>query len=179
MQRIYKIFSGRVRRFYVDVCCSSRAQTDYYNADTSRPPPRRDDDAAGMPEAATVEKSHTVVVTSIEAARGGAESPVPLRARLSRILTKPYEECQRRLALKIKSQQQLKAGQTERFIRLRKSAKAPPDDAAAACASSSSRRCRKEGNYYHASRKTRTAASGGMRKPAVNGEPSQNPPNAQ
>ncbi len=92
----------------------ARAQTDYYNADTAPPAAAADDDAGGMPEAATVEKSHTVIVTSIEKCYAQIGRAATLE--IERNFTKPYEECRKRLALKLKAQQQLKAGRPDEKI---------------------------------------------------------------
>jgi hypothetical protein len=92
------ILSG-LAALYLSVA-PARAQTGYYNADTP-PAAAEEDDSAPA--------SHTVVVTSIEKCYvqlGPAET-----LDIEKNYTKPYEECQKRLALKLKAQQQLKAGQ--------------------------------------------------------------------
>ena len=79
----------------------AQAQTNYYNADQQ---PAASGSAAAENENAP--PSHTVVVTSIQkcyAQLGHAEA-----LDIERNFVKPYEECQRRLVIKLKKQQQLK-----------------------------------------------------------------------
>lgn len=87
----------------------ARAQN-YYNEDTA---PAAGSDADSQADAgaqgADVPASHTVVVTSIEKCYAQLSRADALD--IEQHYLKPYEECQRRLALKLKQQHNVKAGQ--------------------------------------------------------------------
>jgi hypothetical protein len=140
--------------FYLAILClmaaPAWAQTGYYNDDQS---------GAASPDDAAASQSHTVIVTSIEkcyAQLGYAE-----RMDIEQHFEKPYEECQRRLALKIKQQQQLKAGQVKNTNNAQGAgaantndpppAKNPPEAAPAAPAN--------EGSYYRVQKDPLTPAA--------------------
>ena len=79
----------------------AKAQSNYYNTDKQddeQPAAAADDDAAPP--------SHTVMVTSIE--KCYAQLDRAETVDIERNFIKPYEECQRRLAIKLKKKQQIK-----------------------------------------------------------------------
>jgi hypothetical protein len=97
---------GVISAFFIAVCflcIPAHAQTGYYNID-QKPAAAADADTDKAAPAA-----HSFVVTSIEKcyAQLGHTEAVDIEQHFD----KPYEECQRRLALKIKQQHEIKPGQ--------------------------------------------------------------------
>jgi hypothetical protein len=126
----------------------AHAQTGYYNA--SEKPAAADSGSSDAKE--TAPTAHNFVVTSIEkcyAQLGHAEA-----MDIEQHFVKPYQECQRRLALKIKQQHEVKPGQQKTVTPQNGSSQnstmqSPPDNPASAPAPLTD-----EGLYYRVQKNT-------------------------